>query len=62
MSLSMSLPSPPIYAAAILFQCWLQAERLTGATRDDPFVCSLLAATFGDTISRHVLRRRFHHS
>jgi integrase len=39
---------------------WLDVRYEQGATRDDPFVCSLQAATFGEPLNRHVLRRRFH--
>lgn len=39
---------------------WLDYRHDQGATRDDPFVCSLQAATFGEPLNRHVLRRRFH--
>jgi len=39
---------------------WLDARYDHGAGRDDPFVCSLQAATFGQPLNRHVLRRRFH--
>jgi len=30
------------------------------AKRNDPFICSLQQATYGDPLNRHVLRRRFH--
>jgi len=39
---------------------WLDYRRGQGARRDDPFVCSLQAATLGLPLNRHVLRRRFH--
>ena len=39
---------------------WLNGRRGQGAKRDDPFVCSLQTATFGELLNRHVLRRRFH--
>jgi len=39
---------------------WLDYRHEQGATRDDPFVCSLQAATAGQPLNRHVLRRRFH--
>ena len=39
---------------------WLDYRHDQGAMRDDPFVCSLQAATFGEPLNRHVLRRRFH--
>jgi integrase len=39
---------------------WLDVRYDQGARRGDPFVCSLQAATFGEPINRHVLRRRFH--
>ena len=39
---------------------WLDYRYDQGAGRDDPFVCSLQAATLGEPLNRHVLRRRFH--
>jgi integrase len=39
---------------------WLDYREGQGARRDDPFVCSLQTATFGQPLNRHVLRRRFH--
>jgi len=39
---------------------WLERRRQQGAKGDDPFICSLQTATFGDPLNRHVLRRRFH--
>lgn len=39
---------------------WRDYRYRHGAGRDDPFVCSLQRATFGDPINRHALRRRFH--
>jgi integrase len=39
---------------------WLEQRESKGGRRDDPFVCSLQAATFGWPLNRHVLRRRFH--
>jgi integrase len=39
---------------------WLDYRYDQGARRDDPFVCSLQTATFGQPLNRHVLRRRFH--
>jgi integrase len=39
---------------------WLDYRQGQGARRHDPFVCSLQAATFGQPLNRHVLRRRFH--
>jgi len=39
---------------------WLDYRHDQGARRDDPFVCSLQAATVGQPLNRHVLRRRFH--
>jgi integrase len=39
---------------------WLDYRHEQGATRNDPFTCSLLSATFGQPLNRHVLRRRFH--
>jgi integrase len=39
---------------------WLHYRYDQGAGRDDPVVCSLQTATFGEPLNRHVLRRRFH--
>jgi integrase len=39
---------------------WRDYRREQGARSNDPFVCSLQRATFGDHLNRHVLRRRFH--
>lgn len=39
---------------------WLERRSQQGARSDDPFICSLQAATFGEPLNRHVLRRRFH--
>src|SRR5688500_13948 len=39
---------------------WLERRRQQGAKSNDPFVCSLQTATFGEPLNRHVLRRRFH--
>jgi integrase/recombinase XerD len=39
---------------------WLDERYGQSARRDDPYVCSLQAATFGEPLNRHVLRRRFH--
>jgi len=39
---------------------WLDYRYDQGAGRHDPLVCSLQAATFGQPLNRHVLRRRFH--
>jgi len=39
---------------------WLDNRHDQGARRDDPFVCSLQVATLGQSLNRHVLRRRFH--
>jgi integrase len=39
---------------------WRDYRRQQRATRDDPFICSLQRATFGEPLNRHVLRRRFH--
>ena len=39
---------------------WLDCRFDQGAGRDDPFVCSVQAATLGQPLNRHVLRRRFH--
>ena len=39
---------------------WLDFRFDQGAKRDDPFICSLQRATFGEHLNRHVLRRRFH--
>jgi integrase len=39
---------------------WCEYRRNQGARRDDPFICSLQAATLGAPLNRHVLRRRFH--
>ncbi len=39
---------------------WRDHRRKQGAGRDEPFICSLQRATFGDPLNRHVLRRRFH--
>jgi integrase len=39
---------------------WLRRRREQGATANDPLVCSLQTATFGEPLNRHVLRRRFH--
>ena len=38
---------------------WKSARRSQGARVGDPFLCSLQAATFGQPLNRHVLRRRF---
>ena len=34
---------------------WLERRRQQGAKSDDPFVCSLQSATFGEPLNRHVL-------
>jgi integrase len=39
---------------------WLDYRYDQGAGRNDPFVCSLQTATLGQSLNRHVLRRRFH--
>jgi integrase len=39
---------------------WRDYRRKQGAKSNDPFICSLQRATFGDPLNRHVLRRRFH--
>lgn len=39
---------------------WLVYRYDRGAGRDDPFICSLQAATLSQMLNRHVLRRRFH--
>jgi integrase len=39
---------------------WRDYRRGQGARSDDPFICSLQRATYGDPLNRHVLRRRFH--
>jgi integrase len=39
---------------------WRDDRREQGARCDDPFICSLQRATYGDPLNRHVLRRRFH--
>lgn len=38
---------------------WKSTRRSHGARGDDPFLCSLQSATFGNPLNRHVLRRRF---
>jgi integrase len=39
---------------------WSHYRRHQGVRSNDPFICSLQRATFGDPLNRHVLRRRFH--
>jgi integrase/recombinase XerD len=38
---------------------WKERRQAQGAKADDPFICSLQRATFGRSLNRHVIRRRF---